>query len=115
MQCVVGQFSVQRPFANRVWLSCSCKLENSLADRSAGHEQAAESKGKPKFSLVNSYRQDLLHANHSLTKWNHIWFTQSHKVGIGTTVLQEVSMLLPDMAVYWAVKYKVLLVLHTIQ
>ncbi len=45
-----------------------------------------------KFSSVNSYRQDLPPTRKAFTKETTacIWFTQSHKVCNGTTVLQEV-------------------------
>ena len=56
-----------------------------------------------------------LHAKHSKETTTCIWFTQSHKVCNSTTVLQEVQMLWPDVAVRWAGKNKVLLVLHIIQ
>ncbi len=48
-----------------------------------------------KFSSVNSYRQDLLLTCKAFPKETTtcIWFTQSHKVCNGTTVLQEVQML----------------------
>ena len=44
-----------------------------------------------------------------------ICFTQSQNVCNSTPVLQEVQMLAPDMAVRWALKHRVLLVLHTTQ
>ena len=70
-----------------------------------------------KFSSVNSYRQDLLPTFKAFPKETTtcIWFPQSHKVCNSTTVLQEVQMLWPDVAVRWAIKNKVLLVLHIIQ
>ena len=45
-----------------------------------------------KFSSVNSYRQNLLPTCKAFPKeiTTSIWFTQCHKVCIGTTVLQEV-------------------------
>ena len=48
-----------------------------------------------KFSSVNSYRQDLFPTCKALPKETTtcIWFTQSHEVCNGTTVLQEVEML----------------------
>ena len=48
-----------------------------------------------KFSSVNSYRQDLFPACKAFPKETTtcIWFTQSHEVCNGTTVLQEVNML----------------------
>ncbi len=51
-----------------------------------------------KFSSVNSYRQDLLPTRKAFPKETTtcIWFIQSHKVCNGTTVLQEVQMLWPD-------------------
>ena len=69
-----------------------------------------------KLSSVNSYRQDLLPTCKAFPKETTtcIWFTQSHKVCNSTTVLQEVQMW-PDVAVRWAIKNKVLLVLHIIQ
>jgi len=44
-----------------------------------------------KFSSVNSYRQDLLPTCKAFPKETTtcIWFTQSHKICNGTTVLQE--------------------------
>ena len=39
MHCESG--FVQKFVTGHVWLSCSCKLENSLAGRSAGHEHQA--------------------------------------------------------------------------
>ena len=70
-----------------------------------------------KFSSVNSYRQDLLPTRKAFPKETTpcIWSTHSLKVCNSTTVLQEVQMLGPDVAVRWAIKNKVLLVLHIIQ
>ncbi len=44
-----------------------------------------------KFSSVNSYKQDLLPACKAFPKeiTTCIWFTQSHKICNGATVLQE--------------------------
>ncbi len=66
---------------------------------------------------VNSVRQNTLSTRKTVSEETTtcIWFTHSYKVWHSTNLLKKTCMLCPNAAVRWAIKDKVLLVLHVLR